>query len=330
MTQGWSKLSFYRMITLRKWVLASAVLALGSLVLPATRPVAALDQRYVDTDGDLVPDTPAKTINPPTLVFAYTPGEDRALHASVWDSLLRHLEKMTGKPVKFFPVQSNAAELEAMRAGRLHIAAFGTGSVPVAVNCAGFVPFAVMGGEHGILGYEMEIITYPDSGIRKPADLRGRKLAFTSPTSNSGFKEPSVLLRREFGLEADRDYSSVFSGKHENSILGVVNKDYDAAAIANEVMHRMIVRGVVKEDQIRSIYKSETFPTAAFGVAYNLQPSLAAKVREAFFSFSWAGTALEQEFSSLGVSKFLPITYEKAWALVRRVDAEMKVSYNCK
>jgi phosphonate transport system substrate-binding protein len=121
-------------------MLASAVVALGSLVSLTTKPLAALDKRYVDTDGDLVADTPAKTVNPAILVFAYTPGEDRALHASVWDGLLRHLEKMTGKQLTFFPVQSNAAELEAMRAGRLHIAAFGTGSVPIAVNCAGFVP----------------------------------------------------------------------------------------------------------------------------------------------------------------------------------------------
>jgi phosphonate transport system substrate-binding protein len=311
-------------------MLASAVVALGSLVLLTTKPLAALDKRYVDADGDLVADTPDKTVDPATLVFSYTPGEERALHASVWDGLLRHLEKMTGKHVKFFPVQSNAAELEAMRAGRLHIAAFGTGSVPIAVNCAGFVPFAVMGGEHGILGYEMEIITYPDSGINTPTDLRGRKLAFTSPTSNSGFKVPSVLLREKFGLEAGRDYTSEFSGRHENSILGVVNKDYDAAAIANEVMRRMMARGVVKEGQITSIYKSPTYPTAAFGLAYNLEPSLAAKVREAFFSFLWAGTALEQEFSTLGVSKFVPITYKQAWALIRDVDAAMNVQYTCK
>jgi phosphonate transport system substrate-binding protein len=318
------------MTTLRKWMLASAVVALGSLVLLATKPLAALDKRYVDMDGDLVADTPVKTVAPPTLVFAYTPGEDRALHASVWDSLLRHLEKMTGKQVKFFPVQSNAAELEAMRAGRLHIAAFGTGSVPVAVNCAGFVPFAVMGGEHGILGYEMEIITYPGSGINTPVDLRGRKLAFTSPTSNSGSKAPSILLRKKFGLEAGRDYTSEFSGRHENSILGVANKDYDAAAIANEVMRRMIARGVVKEEQLKSIDKSETFPTAAFGLAHNLDPVLSAKVRDAFFNFSWAGTALEQEFSPLSVSKFLPITYKQAWALVRDVDAAMNLHYACK
>ena len=54
------------------------------------------------------------------------------------------MEKVTGKKVLFFPVQSNAAQIEAMRSGRLHIAGFNTGSNPLAVNCAGFVPFAMM------------------------------------------------------------------------------------------------------------------------------------------------------------------------------------------
>jgi phosphonate transport system substrate-binding protein len=263
-------------------------------------------------------------------VFAYTPGEDLALYERVWDGFLRHLEKASGKRLLFYAVQSNTAQVEAMRAGRLHIAAFGTGTVPIAVNCAGFVPFAIMGGTNGILGYEMEIITYPGSGIQKPADLKGRKIAFTSVTSNSGYKMPSVLLRDEFKLQAGKDYAPVFSGKHEHSVLGVAQKDYEAAAIANEVMRRMMARGVVKQDQIVTIYKSATFPTAGFGLAYNLNPELAAKVREAFFSFPWAGSELEKEFSNLGVSKFMPITYAKDWAVVRNVDAAINVSYNCR
>lgn len=62
----------------------------------------------------------------------------------MWNGLLRHLEKVVEKPVRLFAAQSNTAQIEAMRAGRLHIAAFGTGAVPIAVNCAGFVPFAIM------------------------------------------------------------------------------------------------------------------------------------------------------------------------------------------
>jgi len=52
----------------------------------------------------------------------------------------------------------------------------------------------------------MEIIAYPGSGIEEVADIEGGKLAFTSPTSNSGFKAPSAILKSDFGLIAERDF----------------------------------------------------------------------------------------------------------------------------
>ena len=192
-----------------------------ALLLPLLGSVQAADlaTRYSDADGDMVADAPADAsqwVDPDTLVFAYTPIEDPAVYAKVWDGFLRHMEAVTGKQVRFFPVQSNAAQLEAMRAGRLHIAGFNTGSVPLAVNCAGFVPFTMMADEQGGYGYQMEIITHPGSGIGDVAGLKGHTLAFTSPTSNSGFKAPSALLKSEFGLEADKDFKTAFSGKHDN------------------------------------------------------------------------------------------------------------------
>ena len=211
-------------------------------------PRGDLDKAYCDRDGDLVADTPTdpkQLVDPSTIIFAYTPVEDPAVYSKVWDGFIKHMEKVTGKKVVFFPVQSNAAQLEAMRSGRLHVAGVNTGGNPIAVNCAGFVPFAIMAGKDGTFGYEMEIIVPADSPIKTPADLKGKKLAFTSPTSNSGFKAPSAILKADFNLEAKRDFEPVFSGKHDNSVLGVANKDYDAAAIANEVMHRMVERKVV-------------------------------------------------------------------------------------
>lgn len=292
----------------------------------------ALDPRFKDSDGDLVADTPADTIDPPVLIFAYTPVEDPAVYAKVWDGFLKHLSQVTGKRVQFFPVQNNAAQIEAMRAGRLHVAGFNTGSTPLAVNCAGFVPFTMMASLKDEFGYEMEVITYPGSGIDKIEDVRGKKFAFTAETSNSGYKAPAALLRDEFKLEAGKDYTPVFSGKHDNSVLGVANKDYPAASIANSVMKRMIARNVVKADQVRTIYRSQTFPTTAYGYAYNLKPELSAKIRAAFFGFPFEGSALLEEFknSDPPQQKFLPITYRQHWEVVRKVDQALGVSYACK
>jgi len=304
-----------------------------ALSLMFVAPARALDAKYQDANGDLLADAPtdpSKLIDPPVLIFAYTPVEDPAVYAKVWDGFLKHMEKVTGKKVVFFPVQSNAAQIEAMRAGRLHVAGFNTGGTPLGVNCAGYVPFAMMAGDNNAFGYEMEIITYPGSGIAKVEDLKGKKLAFTSESSNSGYKAPSALLSKQFNLIASRDFTPVFSGKHDNSVLGVANKDYDAAAVANEVMKRMIQRGVVKQDQIVSIYKSQTFPTTSYGYVYNLKPELAAKIKQAFFTFPWAGSELAKEFSQQGVTKFMEINYKTHWDIVRQIDATMNVSYACK
>ena len=313
-----------------KRLLSAAAILLASTI--ASQAEFRLDSRYQDTDGDLIADVPtdaSQLVDPDQLIFAYTPVEDPAVYAEVWEGFLKHMEEKTGKSVQFFPVQSNAAQIEAMRAGRLHIAGFNTGSNPLAVACAGLRPFAMMASADDSFGYEMEIITYPDSGITKVEDIKGKKLAFTAETSNSGFKAPSALLKSVYNLESGTDYEPVFSGKHDNSILGVANKDYPAAAIANSVMSRMFERGVVQKEQIVSIYKSDTFPTTGYGLAHNLTPELQEKIKDAFFSFPWAGSKLEEEFSKSGEAKFIPITFKEDWAVIRQIDEASGVEYSC-
>ncbi len=290
-----------------------------------------LDKQYCDRDRDLVadlPTDPSQWVNPDTIIFSYTPVEDPAVYAKVWDGFINHMAEVTGKKVVFFPVQSYAAQYEAMRSGRLHIAGVNTGGNPVAVSCAGFVPFAMMASKDGSFGYEMEIIAPADSPLGSPSDLKGKTLAFTSPTSNSGFKAPSAILKSSFGLVADEDFKTAFSGKHDNSILGVANKDYEAAAVANSVLKRMIDRKAVDPASIKTIYKSQTFPTTGYGHAHNLHPEVTAKIKQAFFTFPWEGSDLQKEFKKEG--RFISIKHKYDWAVIRQIDTANGVSYDCK
>ena len=319
-------------------LLVAAALAWAGLVaVPATAnaaddcPRSFLDDRYCDRDGNLTADLPLNEdewVDPDTIIFSYTPVEDPAVYQKVWDGFIQHMAEVTGRKVVFFPVQSYAAQYEAMRSGRLHVAGVNTGGNPIAVACAGFVPFAMMASADGSFGYEMEIIVPADSPIGSPADLKGGSLAFTSPTSNSGFKAPSAILRSEFGLEADKDFKAAFSGKHDNSVLGVANKDYEAAAVANSVLNRMIDREVVDPAKLRSIYKSQTFPTTGYGHAHNLHPTVVAKIKQAFFTFPWAGSDLQAEFKKEG--KFVAIYHKQDWDIIRKIDKANGVSYGCK
>jgi len=315
---------------MKRTIVAAAAALTMTLSFSASAEFA-LDSRYSDADGDLIADIPdaSEQVDPGTLIFAYTPVEDPAVYAAAWEDFLAHMTEVTGKKVQFFPVQSNAAQIEAMRAGRLHIAGFNTGSNPLAVACAGYRPFTMMASADGSFGYEMEIITYPGSGIEKVEDIKGGKLAFTSETSNSGYKAPSAILKADYNMSAGTDFEPVFSGKHDNSILGVANKDYPAAAVANSVLGRMVSRDVVKMDQLKSIYKSQTFPTTSYGIAHNLNADLQDKIKEAFATFEWAGSSLEEEFSKSGEAQFVPITFKEEWAVIRKIDDANGVEYTC-
>ncbi|MBI2978970.1 MAG: phosphate/phosphite/phosphonate ABC transporter substrate-binding protein, partial [Rhodospirillales bacterium] len=189
-----------------------------------------LDARYCDDNGDLVADTPKdsnKWLDPDTLVFSYTPVEDPAVYENVFKEFMDYLAKKTGKKVKWYGADSYAAQVEAMRSGRLHVAGISTGPTVFGVNLAGYVPVAIMGRADGRFGYKLQLITQKDSDIKKITDLKGRKVAHVTPSSNSGNQAPRALFK-SMGLVPAPDYKALYSGKHANSIMGVANKDYDA------------------------------------------------------------------------------------------------------
>lgn len=155
--------------------LGCAAFSVPAAAQTADCPRGTLDARYCDRDGDLVADTPTnprELTDPSTLSFAHTPVEDPAVYRRVWQPFLDHLARETGKRVQFFAVQSNAAQIEAMRTGRLHVAGFNTDSIPLAVNGAGFVPFAMMPSDDNRSGYEMEFILPASSHARRIEDRR--------------------------------------------------------------------------------------------------------------------------------------------------------------
>ncbi|MDF0750040.1 phosphate/phosphite/phosphonate ABC transporter substrate-binding protein [Marinobacter sp. 71-i] len=311
------------------WIAVSLlpVLTLGMSHALADCERGTLDAMYCDEDGDLVADRPddkSEWVNPDTLIFAYTPVEDPAIYSDIWQPFIDHLEKVTGRDVRFFAVQSNAAQVEAMRSGRLHVAGFSTGPTPFAVNLAGAVPFALMGSDEGQFGYTLQVYTQQDSDIKEMPDLKGKRVAHTSPTSNSGNQAPRALFP-ELGVVPGEDYKVIFSGSHDQSMLGVVAGDYDAAPVASEVVERMADRGLYDEEDVRIVWESDRFPTTSYNYAYNLHPDLVEKIKEAFYSFKFAGTELGKEFD--GVETFIPINYKQHWKVIRAIQSANGVQY---
>ena len=286
-----------------------------------------LDPQFCDANKDLVADTPSDTKklkNPSTIVFTYTPVEDPAVYEKIFNPFTDYLAQCTSKRVVFFQVQSNAAEIEAMRSGRLHVGGFSTGPTAFAVNIAGAVPFAVKGTEKEFQGYNLIVIVKKDSPYKTLAELKGKKFAHTSPSSNSGHMAPMALFPSQ-GLTPDKDYKILFSGKHDQSVMGVNSGDYDGAAVASDVFERMASRGQIKEDDFRIIYRSAKFPTSSFAIAHDLEPALSKKILDCFYAYRFPD---EMKKAFAGADRFFPITFQKDWAVVRQVAEGAGQAFN--
>jgi phosphonate transport system substrate-binding protein len=287
-----------------------------------------MSPRFRDTDGDLVADAPADPsaiIDPPRLIFSYVATAEPENYRERFKEFVDYLSAQVGRPVEYADFKPEN-ELEALLEGKLHIAGLNTGNMPRAVNECGFVPICVLAGPSGKSSYRMQIIVRADSLMQKVEDLAGHELTLTEPGSNSGFKAPLVLLSRDKGLQPGRDFTIRYSLGHNQSIRGIANGTYQAAAVASDVLKRAVAQQppLIGKNDYRVIYESQDFPTAGFGYVCTLKPELAAKVKQAFFSFQWKGTGVEREFAASEQTKFVEVSYKNDFALVRRIDDEIR------
>ena len=312
--------------------------AAGALAAMLSMPAAAadnckhrgdLDERYCDENGDMLADTPSdpkKLKDPPFLLFTYSPLEDPVVYEKILENYLEHLKTCTGKRIHFYSVHSNAAAIEAMRSGRMHLGMFSSGDTAFAVNLAGAIPYAIRGDAKGPQGYQLWTIVKTDSPYKTLADLKGKKVAHVSPSSNSGNLAPRALVAAE-GLVPDKDYKVLYSGRHENSVTGVTTGDYDGAHVASDVVLRMEDRGLIKKGEVRTIYRSPNFPPGSMSMAHDLKPELQQKIRQCTLDYRYSPEMVK---AFQGADRWWPIDYKRDWEAIRKVAAANGESFDRK
>jgi phosphonate transport system substrate-binding protein len=305
---------------LRPVSLASLLLVVSGVQAQSCTNRGELDALYCDVNKDLLADTPKATVSPAKIVLGISAVADATTARRTYGPLVDYLGACLKKEVELYPPAREGAVLEGQRNGTIHIAQYSTGGTLYGVNFAGAIPFAGKGrdllGRHD--SYTLKLLVRADSSARKPVDLKGKKIAHTSQSSNSGNLAPRALFP-ELGLVPDTDYKVEFSGAHDKSITGVKLGLYDAAAVASDVLNRMIAKGEIKANEFRVLYESESFPTEAFAVSSNLEPALQEKISKCFVEFKFPesmSNALE------GNNRFFRLDYRKDWGVVRLIAKE--------
>lgn len=239
---------------------------------------------------------PAAPAGKEKIVLAVAPTDNAAKIQASSAALEAFLEERTGADVTIHIPLSYAGIVETMRFGHAHVAMLGAWPAQLAASRAGAEVVLAEKREVSI-GDKAEVqpfyfsyyVVKKDSPIQTLADLRGKTVALTSPSSTSGYIYPIARLV-ELGLvkaAADKVEANpqeffgkvVLAGSYAAAWEQLKSGKVDAAVIAGDVSAKLY-REVL--DETRVVEQQGPVPSHAVVFAKGLDPAVAAKLKAAF------------------------------------------------
>ncbi len=109
--------------------------------------------------------------------------------------------------------------------------------------------------------YRAVIFARPDSPVKSLKDLGGKSFAFGNRFSTQGHIIPRKMLE-DAGLSLSDLKNYAFTGSHTNTVRAVLNGEYDAGGIQDNLANRL-----AQEGRIKIIAVSKPYPSSL--IAYN-------------------------------------------------------------
>lgn len=227
-------------------------------------------------------------------VIAYLPQENSEQKAKVDQAFEEDLEELLGVEVQSYQANSYNAAIEAMKNGKADLALFGAFSYIVANERAGAEALAAIDAD---TSEPISVfITPSDSKIQSLEELEGKTIGFADPVSTSGHLMPKAYLLEQLGvtleeLEKEGDFfkSIQFAGGHDKAVIGVINAQYDVAAVSPGVLNMMEKNGVIDKSQYRvigEIPNIDVGSSGAFAIRGEHEPVLKEEVKEFLLGYN--------------------------------------------
>jgi len=165
---------------------------------------------------------------PTKLVLGMIPSREADVIVDSLEALAEMLEQALLIPVDTFISTNYTAMVEAVGTRRVDIVFFGPSGMVEAMDRYGAQ--AIVGSlRRGSTAYRAQFNVRCDSGITEFDQLRGKTIAWTDPTSASGYRFPFVSLRTTHGIDPDTEMTQIFAGSHDAAMLAVYLGDVDVA-----------------------------------------------------------------------------------------------------
>lgn len=230
---------------------------------------------------------------PHEIVIVQMPDENNPDAGEMHDGFRKAIEEYLGITVKEMEGSEYAVGIEAMKSGNLDIMVVSPMSYYQAKMIADAEPLVTSGTMGVNVEYRTVFITRSDrDDINTIEDMRDKTFAFVDPASSSGYLYPKANLIGALGLDTDQlenpgyFFKTVaYSGKHDSSIMGVVNGDYDTAAVALQVIDQLAKAELINKDEIKIIGQTDIIPNACYVMRSTLPKSLKEAIKEFYLQY---------------------------------------------
>ena len=197
-----------------------------------------------------------------TYKMVFVPASEKG-DESDYTTLISITEKLTGLKIETIKVTDYNAAVEAMRAGRAHIAWYGGKTYVKAAEIAQADAFAagVRPGEKDA-GYYTYFVVKKDSEIKKFDDVKGKVLSLNTIGSTSGDLIPQVELSKiNLSIKNKDHFENVYyAGSHDACLLAVINNQSDVCGMSSRNFEARLEDGTFKKEDVRIIHKSNRVP----------------------------------------------------------------------
>ncbi len=243
-----------------------------------------------------------------------------------------YLEKKFGVKVEVFTASDYAGIVQALSAGQIQLARLGGASYAAGyIDSEGEIEPLVMNVEpNGGKGYHSVLIVRSDSPYKSIADLKGKSLAWADPNSTSGYLVPNASLR-DAGIDPQKHFSrTVFSGGHEQSVLGVLKGNFDSAFTWTSPGHQagqfriMMDRGMLKLEDVRIVWESPLIANPPWAVSKKIPADMRKDLLDMFVNLAKDDMAMAEAAAQGKTSGFEPVGHETYKTFVTIAEDQRK------
>ncbi len=197
------------------------------------------------------------------LVFTAIPDQDTSRLEQRFGKIADYLSEQLDIAVRYIPVKSYSASVQAFKNNEVQLAWFGgLSGVQARLGVPGSVAIAQGAEDPDFISY---FIANTSTGLafseKFPKGIADKTFTFGSKGSTSGRLMPEFFIRQSFEKSPDDIFKRVgFSGDHSKTLALVQSGSYEVGAMNFKVWRKEVEAGKVDPTKVQVIWRTPPYP----------------------------------------------------------------------